>query len=88
MGPAAIIDIVLQSSNSGRSTISSSKCWSPEAGPQQTYFRFQVELSQSSSAMDDASGPHLKQLMDITQDYLTHPDTRDSLNRLCARLTA
>lgn len=57
-------------------------------GPQQTYFRFQVELGEGTTAMDDARPEHLKALMDLAQDYLGHPGTRDSLDRLCERLAA
>lgn len=55
-------------------------------GPQQSYFRFQVELSADTTAMDNARADNLKRLMDITQDYLGRPETQSSLNHLCALL--
>jgi hypothetical protein len=38
--------------------------------------------------MDDARASNLKALMDLTQDYLDHPDTKDKLQRVCDILTA
>ena len=58
------------------------------AGAQQNYFRFQPELSQDVTRMDDASAGNLKRVIDLTQDYLTHPDTQDALDRVCDKLTA
>jgi predicted acylesterase/phospholipase RssA len=55
-------------------------------GPQQSYFRFQVEFGQDTS-IDDASDSNLKYLMDLTRAYLNKPDTRDTINRLCELLT-
>jgi hypothetical protein len=46
------------------------------------YFRFQLDLSRGTGEMDDASNAHLEQLIDLTQDYLGQPDTRDNLSRV------
>jgi patatin-like phospholipase/acyl hydrolase len=56
-------------------------------GPNQTYFRFQVDFGQDTS-IDDASPANLKYLMDLARDYLSKPETTDTLSRLCALLTA
>ena len=58
------------------------------AGPQQSYYRLQVELNQEVAAMDDARGHNLKRLMDLTEDYLRRPSTQTCLDQLCAQLTA
>jgi uncharacterized protein len=56
-------------------------------GPQQSYFRFQVEFGQDTS-IDDASPANLKYLMDLARAYISQPDTADTLTKLCALLTA
>jgi hypothetical protein len=56
-------------------------------GPQQSYFRFQVEFGQNTS-IDDASDSNLKYLMDLARAYLSQSDTQDTIGRLCALLTA
>jgi hypothetical protein len=58
------------------------------SGPAQSYFRFQLELTEDATAMDDAGDDNLKRLIDLTQDYLSDPDTRDALSRLCDLLLA
>ena len=81
-----IIDIVLNGSNA---TVDYQLAQLLRTdSPQQSYFRFQVELSQDTGEMDDASDRNLKRLMDLTQNYLINPDTQDKLKRLCERLTA
>lgn len=79
-----VIDVVLQGSNS---TVDYQLQQLLQAdGPSPTYFRYQVELSRGSGDMDDASSRHLKSMIDITQDYLSRPETRDSVSRLCEQL--
>ena len=56
-------------------------------GAEQTYFRFQVQFGQDTS-IDDASDSNLKYLMDLARAYLSQSTTRDTLDRLCALLTA
>ena len=56
-------------------------------GASQAYFRFQLQLSADATDMDDARDENLKHLMDLTQDYLSHPETQSALTRLCAQLT-
>ena len=34
--------------------------------------------------MDNASDANIKHLMDLTQDFLGDPDTKNSLDELCA----
>ena len=58
------------------------------SGPGQSYFRFQLELTQDATAMDDAKDDNLKRLIDLTQAYLSDPDTQDALSRLCDLLVA
>src|ERR1700730_10098034 len=41
-------------------------------GPEQSYFRFQVEFGQDT-AIDDASNANLKYLMDLARAYLSEP---------------
>jgi patatin-like phospholipase/acyl hydrolase len=79
-----IIDIALQGSNA-TVDYQLQQLLTP-GGANQSYFRFQLELTPDTSAMDDARGTNLKRLIDLTQDYLTHPSTQDALNRLCAQL--
>jgi uncharacterized protein len=81
-----VIDIVMQGSNTAID-YQLQQILQP-AGPQQNYFRLQVELSASGANMDDARASNLKALMDLTQDYLDHPDTKDKLQRVCDILTA
>jgi hypothetical protein len=81
-----VIDIVLNGSNAAVDYQLQQLL--PGDGLQQSYFRFQLVLSQDTGDMDDASAPNLKRLMDLTQDYLIDQDTRDKLKRLCERLTA
>lgn len=57
-------------------------------GAQQSYFRFQLELTSDATALDDASDANLKRLLDLTQDYLSQSSTQGSLDRLCAQLIA
>ena len=81
-----VINIVLQGSNS---TVDYQLQQLLQVdGPLQSYFRFQLELTADTAEMDDARPPNLKHLMDLTQDYLGHPDTRENLNQVCARITA
>jgi hypothetical protein len=81
-----IIDIVINGSNA-TVDYQLQQVLQP-GGPEQTYFRFQVELSHDTGDMDDASPHNLKRLIDLTQNYLAQPDTRDKLKRLCDRLAA
>jgi patatin-like phospholipase/acyl hydrolase len=55
-------------------------------GANQSYFRFQMELTQDATNMDDASDANIKHLMDLTTDYLSHADTQASLSDLCNQL--
>jgi patatin-like phospholipase/acyl hydrolase len=57
-------------------------------GTSQTYYRFQLALTQDATEMDDARPENLKHLIDLTQDYLGKPDTRAALDELCTQLTA
>jgi patatin-like phospholipase/acyl hydrolase len=57
-------------------------------GPNQSYFRFQLALTQDAQNMDDARDANIKHLMDLTQDYLTNPNTKESLDQLCSLLTS
>jgi hypothetical protein len=45
-------------------------------------------VTAAGANLDDARPSNLKALMDLAQDYLSHPDTKDALSRLCDRLTA
>jgi len=81
-----VIDIVMQGSNTAID-YQLQQILQP-SGPHQTYFRLQVELAQSGGDMDDARPANLKYLIDLTQDYLSHPDTRDTISRVCELLTA
>jgi hypothetical protein len=80
-----IIDVVLQGSNSTVDYQLQQLLRTDSV--QQSYFRFQVALSDQTSDIADASNENLKRLMDLTQDYLSDPDTKDNLNRLCEQLT-
>jgi uncharacterized protein len=76
-----IIDIVLQGSND---TVDYQlQQLLQTGGAMRAYFRFQLDLSRGTGEMDDASTIHLKQLIDLTQDYLGQPDTRDNLSQIC-----
>lgn len=55
-------------------------------GADQAYFRFQLSLTQDATEMDDARDANVKHLIDLAQDYLGRPDTRDALDEVCARL--
>ncbi len=55
-------------------------------GDHQAYFRFQLELTQDVTAMDDASNDNIKHLMDLTQEYLDNADTKSALDKLCDAL--
>jgi len=80
-----IIGIVLQGSNS---TVDYQlQQLLEDAGPQQSYFRFQVEFGQDTN-IDDAGDANLKYLMDLARAYISQPDTAETLTRLCALLTA
>lgn len=79
-----IIGIVLQGSNS---TVDYQlRQFLEFDGPQQSYFRFQVEFGQDTN-IDDAGDANLKYLMDLARAYISQPDTADTLTRLCALLT-
>ena len=56
-------------------------------GASQAYFRFQLELTQDATNMDDASDANIKHLMDLASDYLSHADTQSALSTLCALLS-
>ena len=56
-------------------------------GTNQSYYRFQLALTQDATEMDDARPENLKHLIDLTQDYLGKPDTRAALDELCTQLT-
>jgi uncharacterized protein len=80
-----VIDIALQGSNA---TVDYQLQQFLQAdGPQQTYFRFQVELTAEVAAMDDAQPDNLKRLIDLTRDYLSHPDTQAALDKVCGVLS-
>jgi patatin-like phospholipase/acyl hydrolase len=81
-----VIDIVFQGSNTAID-YQLQQLLEP-TGPKQNYFRLQLELAQSGGNMDDARDANLKYLLNITQDYLSHPDTRESLAQLCEQITA
>ena len=51
------------------------------------HLRFQVEFSQETCDMNEASDYNVKRLIDLPQE-LTHPDARDELRPLGDRLTA
>jgi patatin-like phospholipase/acyl hydrolase len=57
-------------------------------GADQAYFRLQMTLTQDATEMDDARDQNIKHLIDLTQDFLGRPETRDALDQVCARLTA
>ena len=57
-------------------------------GDQQAYFRFQLELTQDATAMDDASNDNIKHLMDLTSDFLGRADTQSALAKVCDLLLA
>lgn len=78
-----ILDVVLQGS---QATVDYQLQQLLEAD--KTYFRFQLELSEDSQAMDNARPDNIKRLMDLTDDYLGHPTTQDLLGRVCEVLTA
>jgi hypothetical protein len=52
------------------------------------YYRFQVTLDGATGGIDDASSVNLNHLTELTQTYLNHPDTQQSLSTLCEQLTA
>jgi patatin-like phospholipase/acyl hydrolase len=80
-----IINIVLQGSNA---TVDYQlQQLLQDDGPQQSYFRFQVDFGQNTS-IDDASDSNLKYLMDLARAYLSQSDTQDTIGRLCTLLTA
>jgi patatin-like phospholipase/acyl hydrolase len=80
-----VLDIVLQGSNA---TVDYQLQQLMKAdGPEQNYFRMQLDLSENASDMDDASNPNLKRLMDLAGDYLIRPTTREDLDLVCALLT-
>src|SRR3984893_4142139 len=81
-----LIDIVMQGSNTAID-YQLQQILQP-AGPQQSYYRLQLELSQGGGNMDDASDSTLKFLIDLTQDYLSHPETKDKISQVCDKLTA
>jgi patatin-like phospholipase/acyl hydrolase len=56
--------------------------------PPQMYFRFQVTLDGATGGIDDASAANLKHLTDLTQAYLSQPESQAALSDLCAQLTA
>jgi patatin-like phospholipase/acyl hydrolase len=55
-------------------------------GPDQTYYRFQLPLTQDAQEMDNAADANLKHLLDLAQAYLSDADTQASLDQLCAQL--
>ncbi|MBV9329244.1 MAG: patatin-like phospholipase family protein [Chloroflexi bacterium] len=57
-------------------------------GPNQSYYRFQLSLTQDAQDMDNAAAANIKHLMDLTQDFLSDADIQASLDQLCAQLTA
>ena len=57
-------------------------------GPSQAYYRFQLSLTADAQEMDNASDANIKHLMDLTQDFLGDPDTKNSLDELCTMLTS
>jgi uncharacterized protein len=56
--------------------------------PTQMYYRFQVTLDGATGGIDDATDANIKHLTDLTQAYLSQPDTQASLSQLCDQLTA
>jgi patatin-like phospholipase/acyl hydrolase len=81
-----IIDIALQGSSS-TVDYQLQQLLSCE-GADQSYYRLQFTLTQDATEMDDASDRNVKHLIDLTQQYLSEPETRETLDDLCARLTA
>ncbi len=77
-----VIDIALQGSNA---TVNYQL--NQFLVPNETYFRFQVELSADVAEMDNAHKDNLKRLIDLTQDYLSQPDTQAALDKVCGLLT-
>jgi patatin-like phospholipase/acyl hydrolase len=56
-------------------------------GPEQSYYRFQLSLTQDAQEMDNASDANIKHLMDLAQEYLGDAETQASLEQLCQQLT-
>ena len=55
-------------------------------GPNQSYYRYQLPLTQDAQEMDNAADANIKHLMDLTDDFLSDPDTKESLDELCTHL--
>src|SRR5262249_33613210 len=55
-------------------------------GPNQSYYRFQLSLTQDAQDMDNAADANIKHLMDLTDDFLGNPDTQESFTQLCTQL--
>src|SRR5215471_235479 len=58
------------------------------SGPAQSYFRYQLSLTQDAQEMDNAADANIKHLMDLADDFLSNPDTQESLDQLCTQLTS
>ncbi|HEY1295768.1 MAG TPA: CBASS cGAMP-activated phospholipase [Chloroflexota bacterium] len=57
-------------------------------GPNPSYFRFQLPLTQDAQEMDNAADANIKHLMDLTTDYLGDAGIKASLDALCTVLTS
>jgi patatin-like phospholipase/acyl hydrolase len=57
------------------------------SGPNQSYYRYQLSLTADAQEMDNAADANIKHLMDLADDFLSSPDTRESLDELCTQLT-
>jgi patatin-like phospholipase/acyl hydrolase len=56
------------------------------SGPNQSYYRYQLSLTADAQEMDNAADANIKHLMDLADDFLGDPDTKESLDELCTRL--
>jgi patatin-like phospholipase/acyl hydrolase len=81
-----IIDIVLQASNA---TVNYQlQQLLPGAGAQRGYYRFQLELTQATEQMDNTDAGNLRQLVNLTEAFLSRADIKADLDQLCRQLTA
>jgi patatin-like phospholipase/acyl hydrolase len=56
------------------------------SGPNQSYYRYQLSLTADTQEMDNANESNIKHLMDLVDDFLGDPGTKESLDELCTRL--
>jgi len=55
-------------------------------GPNQSYYRYQLPLTQDAQEMDNATDANIKHLMDLTTDFLGDAAIKESLDELCSQL--